>query len=85
MGKNNFEIPNKIWKDKRIPTEAKYIYGYINTKGYNRFIIDINIGELQKYIKIKNKGLRKNLERLEQLKYLIYKEYSNGMYTIKLN
>ncbi len=85
MGKNNFEIPNKIWKDKRIPTEAKYIYGYINTKGYNRFIIDINIGELQKYMKIKNKGLRKNLERLEQLKYLIYKEYSNGMYTIKLN
>ena len=80
MGKNNFEIPNK-----RIPTEAKYIYGYINTKGYNRFIIDINIGELQKYMKIKNKGLRKNLERLEQLKYLIYKEYSNGMYTIKLN
>lgn len=85
MGKNNFEIPNEIWKDKRIPIEAKYIYGYINTKGYNRFIIDINIGELQKYMKIKNKGLRKNLERLEQLKYLIYKEYSNGMYTIKLN
>ena len=81
----NFEIPDKIWKDKRIPTEAKYIYGYISTKGYNRFIIDINIGELQKFIRIKNKGLRKNLERLEQLKYLIYKEYSNGMYTIKLN
>ena len=54
-------------------------------EGFERIITDINIGEIQKVVNIKNIGLRKSLELLEQLKYLIYKEYSNGMYTIKLN
>ena len=79
------EIPKVIWEDKKIPKETKYVYAYIYVKGYDKEITDINVGELQRIIKINNKGLRKSLERLERLKYLIYKEYANGMYTITLN
>ena len=80
-----FQIPKTIWKDKSIPKEAKYIYSYIYSKGFDRIITDINIGEIQQTIKIKNKGLKKSLDILEQLKYLVYQEYSTGMYTITLN
>lgn len=76
---------HKIWKDKNIPKEAKYIYSYIYVKGSGQIITDINIGEIQQTIKIKNKGLRKNLKLLENLKYLIFNEYDTGMYTITLN
>lgn len=82
---NKFQIPKEIWRDKRIPKEAKYVYSYIYKKGFNRIITDINVGEIQQTIKIKNEGLRKSLEILEQLKYLIYQEYDTGMYTITLN
>ena len=58
----HLEIPQKIWEDKRIPKETKYIYSYIYTKGFDRIITDINIGEIQQTIKIKNKGLKKSLE-----------------------
>ena len=75
----------KIWKDKRIPKETKLIYSYIYAKGLDKIIIDINVGEIQKVINIKNKRLRKNLKILEELKYLIYKEYDVGMYTISIN
>ena len=81
----HLEIAESIWKDKRIPKETKLIYSYIYTKGFERIITDINIGEIQRVVNIKNKGLRKSLQILEELKYLIYKEYSNGMYTITLN
>lgn len=80
-----FQIPKEIWKDKRIPKETKYIYSYIYQKGFDRIITDINIGEIQQTIKIKNKGLKKSLDILEQLKYLVYREYSTGHYTITLN
>ena len=73
-----------IWKDKKIPKEAKYIYKYIYSKGIDKYIVDINIGELQHVIRIKNKGLQNNLSILEQLEYLVYEEYDNGMYTIKI-
>ena len=66
---NHLEVPQKIWEDKRIPKETKYIYSYIYTKGFDKIVIDINIGEIQRTIKIKNKGLKKSLEILEQLKY----------------
>ena len=79
------EIPKVIWEDKKTPKETQYVYAYIYAKGYDKEITDINVGELQRIIKINNKGLRKSLERLEKLKYLIYKEYANGMYTITLN
>mgnify|MGYP002627298816 FL=1 len=81
----HLEVPEMIWKDKRIPKETKLIYSYIYTKGFERIITDINVGEIQRVVNIKNKGLRKSLRILEELKYLIYKEYSNGMYTITLN
>ena len=80
-----FKIQDSIWKDKRIPKETKYIYSNIYSKGFDRIITDINIGEIQQTIKIKNKGLKKSLDILEQLKYLVYQEYSTGMYTITLN
>ena len=81
----HLEVAESIWKDKRIPKETKLIYSYIYTKGFERIVTDINIGEIQRVVNIKNKGLRKSLKILEKLKYLIYKEYSNGMYTITLN
>lgn len=80
-----FKIPENIWKDKRIPKETKLIYTYIYTKGFEKIITDINVGEIQRVVNIKNKGLRKSLDILEKQNYLIYKEYSNGMYTITLN
>ena len=81
----HLEVAESIWKDKRIPKETKLIYSYIYTKGFERIITDINIGEIQRVVNITNIGLRKSLQILEKLKYLIYKEYSNGMYTITLN
>ena len=77
------EVPKEIWKNKNIPKETKYIYSYIYTKGFGRIITDINVGEIQQVVNIKNKGLRKSLKIL--LNYLIYQEYSNGMYTVTLN
>lgn len=85
MTKDQLRVPQSIWKDKSIPKEAKYIYSYIYSKGYNRYFTDINVGEIQQTVRITNKGLRKNLDKLEQAKYLVYQEYSNGMYTIILN
>ncbi len=79
------EVPKEIWKNKNIPKETKYIYSYIYTKGFGRIITDINVGEIQQVVNIKNKGLRKSLKILEELNYLIYQEYSNGMYTVTLN
>ena len=81
----HLEVAESIWKDKRIPKETKLIYSYIYTKGFERIITDINIGEIPRVVNITNIGLRKSLQILEELKYLIYKEYSNGMYTITLN
>ena len=81
----HLEVAESIWKDKRIPKETKLIYSYIYTKGFERITTDINIGEIQRVVNITNIGLRKSLKILEELKYLIYKEYSNGMYIITLN
>ena len=81
----HLEVADSMWKDKRIPKETKLIYSYIYTKGFERLLTDINVGEIQRVVNITNVGLRKSLKILEQLKYLIYNEYSNGMYTITLN
>ena len=85
MIKSQLRVVQAIWKDKSIPKEAKYIYAYIYSKGYNRYFTDINVGEIQQTVRITNKGLRKNLEKLEHGKYLVYQEYDNGMYIVKLN
>ena len=84
MNKRHQDFSTKILKDKRIKPEGKLIYSYIYAKGQDRIITDLNVGELQQVVKINNQGLRKNLERLEKSKYLIYKEYDVGMYTINL-
>ena len=84
MNNKHFKVPNNIWKDKRIKPEGKIIYSYIYSKGYDRIITNLNIGELQQVLKISNQGLKKNLEKLEALKYLIFKEYDIGMYSINL-
>ena len=87
----NSGLTQLIFREARVcinpvlPKETKYIYSYIYTKGFDRIITDINIGEIQQTIKIKNKGLKKSLEILEELKYLVYQEYATGMYTITLN
>ncbi len=82
--KNCYEIPPKIWKDRHIKPEGKLIYSYIYSKGLDKLIIDLNIGEIQQVVKISNQGLKKNLKKLEDYRYLLFKEYSNGMYTINL-
>ena len=86
MRLNKLKLPQEIWQDKRIPKDAKYIYSYIYSKGFDRYIVDINIGELQQVVKITNKALRKILDNLLSLNKLkTYQEYANGMYTIRIN
>ena len=79
------KIPDDIWKDSRIKFEGKVIYGYILAKGFDRFVTDLNVGELQQTISISNVGLLKNLEKLERCKYLTFKQYSKGMYAVNIN
>ena len=81
----HLEIPDKLWNDNRIKFEGKMIFGYILAKGFDRFVTDLNVGELQQTIPITNVGLQKNLEKLERCRYLKFKEYSKGMYAIILN
>ncbi len=78
----NIEVTERIWKDKRIKPETKIIYMYLYTKGLDKLVFNLNIGELQQVVNITNKGLLNNLEVLEKFKYLIYKQYDNGMYMI---
>ena len=56
------EIPKVIWEDKKIPKETKYVYAYIYAKGYDKEITDINVGGLQRIIKINNKFKEKSWE-----------------------
>ena len=84
MNFQHLEIPSKIWKDKKIKPEGKLIYAYIYSKGIDRIVIDLNVGEIQQVVKISNKGLQNNLKALETCKYVLYKEYDTGMYTINL-
>ncbi len=79
------EVPQEVWEDKRLPYETKYVLGYIIAKGFDRTITHLDVGELQQTFKIKNKGLKRSLDILESLNYLIYKDHSHGRYTITLN
>lgn len=79
------EVPQEVWEDKRITYETKYVLGYIIAKGFDRTITHLDVGELQQAFKIKNKGLKRSLDILESLNYLIYKDHSHGRYTITLN
>lgn len=84
MDKVQYVVPNKIWKDKRIKPEGKLIYSYIYSQSSDKWLTNLNVGELQQVVQISNQGLKKNLDKLEQTKYLYYKEYDTGMYTIHL-
>ncbi len=84
MTNTQLEVPKRLWNDKRINPEGKLIYSYIYSKGQDRIITDLNVGELQQVVRISNQGLKKNLRKLEDYKYLLFKEYSNGMYTINI-
>lgn len=81
----HLEVPDEVWEDKRIPYETKYVYSFILAKGFDRTITHLDIGEMQQDLKIKNKGLKKSLDILENLNYLIYKDHTHGRYTITLN
>lgn len=82
--RNNLEVPNKIWKDKRIKRECKIIYSLIYSKSYDKTVIHLNVGDIQQDIKIKNKALRKHLDNLKDLNYINVKEYATGLYMIHL-
>lgn len=84
MVRNTLEVPNKIWKDKRIKKECKIIYSLIYSKSYDKTVIHLNVGDIQQDIKIKNKALRKHLDNLKDLNYINVKEYATGLYMIHL-
>ena len=71
---------HRVWCDKNIKPESKEIFAYLYVNGFNRIISHFNIGDIQQTIRIKNKGLRKNLEVLKKYNYIDYIEYFNGMY-----
>ena len=84
MGKSILEVPDKIWKDKRIKKECKIIYSIIYSRCYNKTVMHLNVGDIQQDIKIKNKALKKHLDNLQNLNYINVKEYATGLYMIHL-
>ena len=71
---------HRVWNDKKIKPEAKEIFAYLYANGFNKIVAHLNVGALQQLTKIKNKGLRKILELLQDNNYIRFKEYHNGMY-----
>lgn len=71
---------HKIWKDKNIKPEGKEIYAYLYAEAFDKVVAHINIGDIQNKIHITNVGFKNNLKILEKFKYLVFKEYDNGLY-----
>lgn len=70
-----------IWKDKNIKPETKEIFAYLYSEGFDKTILNINIGRVQKEVKsIKNIAFRKNLKQLEKYNYIKFREYDTGLY-----
>ena len=70
-----------IWKDKNIKPEAKEIYAYLYSEGFDKTINNISIGRVQRKIKsIKNVAFKKNLQILEKHNYIKFIEYATGLY-----
>ena len=94
MARKRLEVPPRLWEDKNINPDGKKIFAYIYSKVYDRNILHLNVGEIQQELSITNVkdstseatnvGLKKHLGILEKYKYLIYNEYSKGMYMIHL-
>lgn len=77
----HLDISNhKIWEDKKIKPKAKEIFAYLYVEEFEKTISHLNVGEIQQTVRIKNKGLRKILEQLQNNNYLRFKEYHTGMY-----
>ena len=77
----NLDILNhKIWEDKNIKPEGKEIFAYLYVEGFEKPISNLNIGDIQQTVRIKNKGLRRILEQLQKYNYLRFREYHTGMY-----
>lgn len=77
----HLDISNhKIWEDKNINPKAKEIFAYLYVEGFEKNISHLNVGDIQQTVRIKNKGLRKILEQLQNNNYLRFKEYHTGMY-----
>lgn len=79
---NNLDISkHRVWKDRNIKPEAKEIFAYLYSEGFDRTISHISIGKVQKQIKsIKNVGFKKNLLLLEKYNYIKFIEYDKGLY-----
>ena len=71
---------HKIWKDKNIKPEGKEIYAYLYSEAFDKLVAHINIADIQNKIHITNVGFKNNLKILEKFKYLVFKEYYNGLY-----
>lgn len=77
-------IDPRVWKDKNIKFETKLIYKILCSRKSDRSdFTSISIGSIQKSLSITNVGFKKNLQILEDNKYIIFEEYSNGLYTYK--
>lgn len=82
MRKRQLDLTNhRIWKDRNIKPEAKDVYVYLYSEGFDKVFTNINIGRVQKEFKsIKNVAFRKNLKLLEKNNYIKFKEYDKGLY-----
>lgn len=79
--RKQLDITNhKIWKDKNINLEAKEIYAYLYSQGFDKIVSHINIEDIQQVISISNVGLRNNMKLLEKFNYIVYREYDKGLY-----
>lgn len=75
-------INTKIWKDKNIKFETKLIYEILCAEQSQRSkFTSISIGRVQNHLSITNFGFKKNLQILEDNKYIKFIEYSKGLYT----
>ena len=63
-------INPRIWKDKNIKFETKFIYKILCAERSNR----------SEFTSISNVGFKKNLQILEDNKYIRFNEYDRGLY-----
>ena len=75
----------RVWRDKNIKFETKLIYKILCAEQSQRCeFTSISIGKVQKKLSITNVGFKKNLQILEDNKYIRFNEYSRGLYTYEI-
>lgn len=73
---------HRVWKDKNIKFETKLIFNILYAEKSDRSDFShMSIGKIQKRLSISNVGFKKNLQILEDNKYIKFNEYSRGLYT----